>query len=535
MRVGATGQRRILLGLAAFAMAWAIVRAHVQAITMDEAVTYVNFVLPTHPAYWTGHANNHVLNSMLAWIFTRVFGTSPLVVRSGALIGAAIFILASYFISTLLDQDFLLRLFLFVCLVFNPFTFDFLVAARGYGLASGFLLSAICLVAYAKNPQTAANSRSLTLTCGLASVCVALSFVSNFSFALVDAATIVMLYLWASGGGSLGSAKGATPANTENQNPIAPRSVSRESIKTRLELAIACFLPGLLVAGTLAGSALLHWTEPLTYGATHLAETFVSLYDASFPELTPSLSDLLFVDVPGIILPMFGAFAAWRVMLLLINWRSLRNARSGWLLVFGAVPIVAVAAALIMHSIVFRLDGMLLPKDRTGIYIVFLSTLFLGILAAVPIPTRAGEVSRRGLTILMVVLGSYFLLCLRLNYFKEWKFDQDTDKIYAVLAYYNHACGLKDVAVNWHYDGSMNYYRVASGRETFPRFPHYDRYPPGQRAYVFYAPDDRQFLASHALSVVYQSPSGAVVALDPAIDPPPGEGACVVRQPDQSR
>ena len=161
---------------------------------------------------------------------------------------------------------------------------------------------------------------------------------------------------------------------------------------------------------------------------------------------------------------------------------------------------IVIAAALNMHWVLFRTMRVPLPKDRTGIYIVVLTTLFAGILAAFPIPTRAGEISRRGMTILMVVLGSYFLLCLRMSYFKEWKWDSDTDKLYSVLASYNHTCGLKDIASNWRYDAAFNYYRNASGRETFPKFPHSDIIPPGKRAYVLYEPEDHDFLASHGLN-----------------------------------
>ena len=127
---------------------------------------------------------------------------------------------------------------------------------------------------------------------------------------------------------------------------------------------------------------------------------------------------------------------------------------------FAAVPMAAIAAALGVHWLLFRFHAnTATQRSNRACTSWFLTTLFLGILAAVPIATRAGEISRRGLTILMVVLGSYFLLCLRMSYFKEWKWDSDTDKLYSVLASYNHACGLKDIAVNWRYDASLNYYR----------------------------------------------------------------------------
>jgi len=499
-------QRGILIGIAAFAMAWAIARAYIQAITIDEAVTYTNFVRSAKPEFWSAHANNHLLNSALAWVFTRAFGTSNLVARSGALIGAAIYIVASYFLCALIAKRFVLRAFLFICLVFNPFIFDFLVAARGYGLASGFLLSAICFVAYALLPEL--KSLRVESACIAASLCIALSFLSNVSFAFVDAATIVMLYLWASGRGP--------------------------SRKTRAKLAAACFLPGLLLAGAVAGPILLQWNRgELTYGAASLKETFMSLYHASFYELDPSVQELLFIDVPLVIPIGFGILLAWQAALIWIHWRYLRSSRSPWSPMFAAIPAFAVGGALVMHWLLFRLKRIPLPLDRTGIWIVVLGTLFLGILAAAPIPTRSGEISRRGLTILTVVLGSYFLLCLRLHYFKEWKWDADTDKLYSVLASYNHVCGLKDIAPTWRYDAALNYYRNASGRETFPRFPRAAELPTGRQAYVLFEPQDHDFVANHGLSIVYRAPSGAAIALDPRVEPSAGETPCPAKPPDQ--
>ena len=504
VRATTSSERCFLIGLAALAMMWAIVRAYVQAITIDEAVTYTNFVRPANPNFLIAHANNHVLHSILAWGFSRIFGASNLVVRSAALIGAAIYIAASYFLSVLIAERFLLRVFLFICLVFNPLIFDFLVAARGYGLASGFLLSAICFVAYALEPESKAPGMSKV--CVAASLCIALSFLSNFSFAFVDAACIVLLYVWASRG---------------------------KSSQTRLALAAACFLPGLVLAGALGGPVLLHWKQSqLNYGADSLSETFQSLYEASFYQPSPWVRKWTSMDipVPGILLLLFAILGTWRASLVAIHWRSPGNARSHWLTMLAAVPMLAIVAALVLHWLLFRLLSVPLPKDRTAMYIVAFLTLLAGILAAFPIPTRAGEISRRGMTILMVVLGSYFLLCLRMTYFKEWKWDSDTDKLYSVLASYNHACGLKDVGPNWRYDAALNYYRNASGRETFSEFPHSDDLPAGKRVYVLYEPEDHGFLASHRMNVVYRR-NDAVIAFNLEVEPSPGESPCPAKPP----
>jgi len=118
-----------MIGLGLFAFAWAIVRASVQAATGDEAGTYVFFVARHDPYQWFPAANNHVLNSLLMRGFVSVFGLSHLTVRAPALIGALLYIAAAFGLSKLVSFRWSVRLPLFVCLVYNPFIFDFLVAA----------------------------------------------------------------------------------------------------------------------------------------------------------------------------------------------------------------------------------------------------------------------------------------------------------------------------------------------------------------------------------------------------------------------
>ena len=72
-----------LLKVAAiFAMAWVIARALIQAVSIDEAVTYTMFVY-IHEFFYP-LANNHILNTLLIGLFTSLFDTSNLTVRLGA-------------------------------------------------------------------------------------------------------------------------------------------------------------------------------------------------------------------------------------------------------------------------------------------------------------------------------------------------------------------------------------------------------------------------------------------------------------------
>src|ERR1700730_14711057 len=138
-------QNLLLTFTALFAFLWLAGRACVQSITIDEADTYLTYVAPQFPTQWSPSANNQILNSLLMRLFTSVFGPSNLSLRAPALIGAAIFIIAAYFIVTSLSSELMLQWPLFVCLVYNPFIMDHLVAARGYSLALAFLMAVVAL------------------------------------------------------------------------------------------------------------------------------------------------------------------------------------------------------------------------------------------------------------------------------------------------------------------------------------------------------------------------------------------------------
>jgi hypothetical protein len=77
---------------ALFAIFWAILRACVQSITLDEADTYFWFVARSVGYIWYPFSNNHVLNTLLMWISTRALGNSIITVRAPALIGAILYV-----------------------------------------------------------------------------------------------------------------------------------------------------------------------------------------------------------------------------------------------------------------------------------------------------------------------------------------------------------------------------------------------------------------------------------------------------------
>ncbi len=66
---------------------------------------------------------------------------------------------------------------------------------------------------------------------------------------------------------------------------------------------------------------------------------------------------------------------------------------------------------------------------------------------------------------MLALIACYSIGCLRLTYFKEWKWDADMKNVYSILADDNRTYGVTDVSTNWH-AAALNCYRELSGRET---------------------------------------------------------------------
>jgi hypothetical protein len=483
--------RPLLLVTALFAMCWAIARAAVQSITIDEASSYLVFVRHADLHFYPA-ANNHLLNTLLEWFSTRLFGLHHLTVRAPALLGAALYISASYRLCRTIGE--VVQWPLFVCLVFNPFVFDYLVAARGYGLALGFLMWAIAAVAVPQAP-------SLT-RCAVASACLALSLASNLSFGIVDGVTLVGVFVAA-----------------------YLRDRSRPA-----RLLSVCIAPALLITALLTGSFIPHMSKrELWWGANSLAESFSSILQASL--YRPYALDGIKYYVPTLLAIALVAYAAYR-----LSRAEPLEERERWLGRFSAAIAAILVVTLTVHWAAFRLIRLLLPTGRTGLYIAPLAVLVAGGVAAIPSRRVAGVWLRRSLITMLFATAGYFLLCMRLNYFKEWEFDADAQDLYSVLACLNHDRDARNVGTYWMYADAFNFYREQSGRETFPEFeteaPFNTPYRPDQRVLALEAGHEKQTLDERGLRVIYKGKSTqAVIAVTPDLEASLRSSRCLADSP----
>jgi hypothetical protein len=476
--------RLFMIVLGAFAFVWAIVRACVQSVVGDEAVTYIWWVRPVAAEHWQPSPNNHILNSLLMRAFIAAFGLSHVTLRAPALLGAALFIGVAFWFSRRISDDWKIQVPLFICLVYNPYVFDFYVAARGYGLATALLMCAIAVTAHWQRYRPG----SLIRAAAISSFLIGLGFTANFSFAFADALCLVCLLIWGVRAG-------------------APK----------WKLLAAYSLPAIGLTVAIPLWTLLHWEfGSLYYGAHSMREMTRSIRISMFQVLNPSLVNPLLIGVGwlarGFVLQTIGLMLLIQAIAMLATRRKLADDRSRWVVGVAGVAAGTAGGALLVHWLCFRWFGLLLPVYRTGLYLAPLATLTVGALASIAIAWR-----RKMLTGLLFVLAAWFLLSLRLASFIEWQYASEVKDAYYVAAHYARQHCIRDVAAYWRYDSALDFYRLYTGNTDISKFADTGQATPGHDLYVLHGAENHDFIDQQKLQIIYRGQSTDVlIAVRPA-------------------
>ena len=136
-------ERNLYLLIFAFLWVYIWLRAAYTQLTHDETATFFRYVqlgkfLP-FASEWS--ANNHILNSLLSWVFYSVFGPGTLVLRLGNILAFPVFF---YFLVKTAESvsNRFLRISFVVVLSMTHNLLEFFAMSRGYGLSMAFLLAA---------------------------------------------------------------------------------------------------------------------------------------------------------------------------------------------------------------------------------------------------------------------------------------------------------------------------------------------------------------------------------------------------------
>jgi len=160
--------------------AYAVLRAIRVPFTIDEAQTYIRYLSAAPSAIFDfGVANNHFLNTLLAKLFSSIFGSGELVLRLPSLLSYALYL---YFGFRLLDRFVspMTAVLGFLLLNLNPYVLDFFSLSRGYGLSLGLTMASLhFFLRFLAGPGRGSPGRprdaALSLAAGAAAV------LSNFS------------------------------------------------------------------------------------------------------------------------------------------------------------------------------------------------------------------------------------------------------------------------------------------------------------------------------------------------------------------
>ena len=375
-------------------------RAATQSVSHDEALTWLMYLrepLATMFNFW--QANNHVLHTLLAWLSVHAFGHSELALRLPALLGALLCLLALRRLALRACGEGWLHLLALLLLAGNPLVLDFLVAARGYGLALGTLLWAA--VVLAAQLEAAAEGRTPRVAGWVgASLLLGACVAANLAFAPAVAGLALAALL---AGGRSGKA------------------------------LLALALPGLLLAAGLVTHPM-RGTDRSAFitGVDSLAATVDSLVRPTLAH--PSAAwrpDPQGPLVELVLLPAGEVVAALLVLLLLVraaDWargRGPRDEAERLLRLVGGGLLLALLLVVGLNAV----GGLLYPADRTALYLLPMGGLSALLLARRGLRGRWRPVATATLGLMALVAG-WQLLELQVSGFADWTLDTGTRRFF---------------------------------------------------------------------------------------------------------
>ncbi len=477
---------------ALFVFSVSLWRAWTQSITADEAFAYDLFV-SSHPAKLFNHydASHHVLYAILQKISVTLLGVSEFTLRLPALGGAV------WYLTVVVRLCYRLfgpspRLLLGVgLLTLNPLVFDFLSAARGYGLALAFFVWALeQMWLWTDAPCEKRAYR--------ASVGLALSVASNLTFAF-PSVPVALLFL-------------------------AALLTDRRAVGKRWRMAVECFIiPGLVIAFVILVMPLVHARREHFYvGHPLLRESLRALAGLSlFPHPKPwapsadtpwvraQLQLVQWFFVPALLALIAGVWLA-------AVWRAVVRRGAGELAIALRLHLFAGGAllgALGLLVLARRLFGLPYPHGRTGLYLIVLATLCAltvwrlsdGQRFARWIAISAWAVSLAGIC--------QYLLFLQTRHYTEWRYDASTKRVAAILRTRGPAVTPPvRVAASPFLEPSLNFYRKLWRLEWMA--PISRQGADQDAAFYVLLSQDHALIARRRLEVLFRDPlSSAVLAV----------------------
>ncbi len=489
--------RIAVIAVLAFVFSVNVYRAATQAITHDEALSYLWFL---SGSFWSifaiNNPNNHLLTILLMRLSTTLLGMSEFSIRLPVLATCVLYLLAAYRISALLFGGGLLFILSVVLLVANPLVLDFFVAARGYGPALAFLFYGVyCLLVY----RTRSRYKWSRLYTG--AISLAFGVMSNLSviFPTFIAAALFLV--------TLPPRPAPVKRPKRSREPAAPRP-------SRGEEAVRFLVPVFLLA-------IVFWIAmPLTTSTpgglytlrSGLSASLGSLVSGSFrhnvglaqlnqdiPVLAWWRALLAFAILPGIVIG--GVVTALRA-----RERPATNVALLW------------SSGIVVGSMFLHIAGNFVaripyPADRTGLYFFPFIGLTL-VLLIHALRERTGNLRWTALPLIALgcLLAVHYTIQFNWTHFYMWAYDADNKAIIKKLESIHARTGRRvDLGYSWQLSPALAFYRDVRKLDWLK--PIIRAREIGEHDYYALIAGDRHLIDERNLRILYEGKlSGVILA-----------------------
>lgn len=493
-------------------------RAATQSIVHDEALTWELYLAgPASTIFQYYDPNNHFLATILFRISTMLFGDSEFALRLPTVVAGAWFFWTVFRLCELLFGDGWFFLVGCAALTLNPILLDFLVAARGYGLAVAGLFWALYeMLKWLDERARGSGEVELRKRLWKAALGCSIAVAANLTllmpvFVLATAFCVLLLR------------KPDTLKPPESPPPAAVRKKAKKAkTKTARETAnpyapfVNFVVPVILlaIAFLLAAPIDLARSQDFYVGAAEALKSLRNLMEVSFAYSDGSgvlhRIEQIWANFALFFLPIVAITA---LIVAAIETRLVRSILS----VATLFSSLAVVGSALLLAAAHLISGIPYPQDRTGIYFVPLASLAALGLARM-LSERPGFSRWMGgaIAIVLVSFALEFAAQWNVKSFWVWRYDVDTKRVFEALeAAPKPNAGPIRLGVSWIFEPGLNYYRIVR-KATWMAPVERDGFD-GTRQFYVVSPEDQGSATLPKMKPIYKAlDSGALLTVPQA-------------------
>jgi len=481
-------------------------RAATQSIVHDEALTWQIYLAgPASTIFQYYDANNHFLATILFRISTALFGVSEFAMRLPTLLAGAWFLWTALRLCTLIAGEGWSMLIGIAALTLNPLLLDFLVAARGYGLAiAGLFWGLYQMLAWFDERARGLPEGELRKRLWKAALGMSIAVAANLTM-LIPAFVMAVLFcvLLPQATTKQAISEAASAKTRKKSNKPKPRETRRASSGAARVLHFSVPVAALAVIFFLAAPIDAARAGDFYVGTATARASLENLAASSFA-YTEALRNHAGRGLWLGFAIVFLLAAPAAALIVALRRRAAERTIADLAMLITSVAVIGSAALLVAaHWVV----GLPYPQDRTGLYFVPLATL-----AAFALAGRATVLWRKIILAILIVVAAAFAAEWNTSSFLVWRYDADTKRIFETMEKSPRTATQALLGASWVLEPSLNFYRVQRRADWLAQVRR-DGFG-GARQFYVVARDDRGVIRRRGLRVIYAGlVSGTLLAV----------------------